>query len=156
MNQKRMDRIGKRQKKRWLFLFLLIAVLGVCGLVTYFFYQSWTTFAQTYHPLEGRKNVRNITIDKPFTILLMGTDNLSSSESNWRPDTIIVVAMNPKKHSAKMVSIPRDTYAEIANTHGWKDKINSSSTWGRIKGVDPVSNVAVYSTSLSLHRLTTM
>jgi polyisoprenyl-teichoic acid--peptidoglycan teichoic acid transferase len=44
----------------------------------------------------------------PRTILLMGTD-----EGKTRTDVLVVVHVDPKQNRVSLISIPRDTYAEI-------------------------------------------
>lgn len=60
--------------------------------------------------------------NRPFSILLMGVDTLTSS---YNADTLLVVTFNPKTLKATILSIPRDTYTTISCTKG-KHKINSS------------------------------
>jgi LCP family protein required for cell wall assembly len=68
----------------------------------------------------------NQDVNKPFTILLMGVDTLSSS---YNADTLLLVTFNPDTLGATMLSIPRDTYTTIACTGG-KHKINASGWYG--------------------------
>lgn len=79
----------------------------------------------------------NKDINKPFSILLMGVDSLSSS---YNADTLLLVTFNPETLSATMLSIPRDTYTTIACTGG-KHKINSSGWYSDKCVVDTVSNL---------------
>jgi len=79
----------------------------------------------------------NKDINKPFSILLMGVDSLSSS---YNADTLLLVTFNPQTLSATMLSIPRDTYTTIACTGG-KHKINSSGWYSDKCVVDTVSKL---------------
>lgn len=79
----------------------------------------------------------NQDVNKPFTILLMGVDTLSSS---YNADTLLLVTFNPDTLGATMLSIPRDTYTQIACTGG-KHKINSSGWYSDKCVVDTVSNL---------------
>ena len=76
-------------------------------------------------------------VNKPFSILLMGVDTLSSS---YNADTLLLVTFNPDTLGATMLSIPRDTYTKIACTGG-KHKINSSGWYSDKCVVDTVSNL---------------
>lgn len=88
------------------------------------------------------KRIKKVDINKdPFTILLIGTDGRSAYTHNWRPDVLILAAINPKNQSIKILSIPRDTYVEIANTKGARDKINASAAYAYQKKIDPVINI---------------
>ncbi len=69
---------------------------------------------------------------KPLSFLLLGIDKRETDTG--RADTIIVVTVNPNDKSTKMISIPRDTYAEIIGLQK-KDKINHSYAFG---GMDMV------------------
>lgn len=145
INQSRVERVRKKRIKKWLFraAFLSLAVIVLSG--SYLFYRTWDAAADTHKPMEGREKSdlreNEVTIDEPFTVLLLGTD-VRKETDNWRADVIMVAAVNPKTHSVKLVSIPRDSYVEIANTGGHRDKINSAPYWGRQKGVGAVTNTA--------------
>jgi LCP family protein required for cell wall assembly len=144
INQSRVERVRKKRIKKWLFraVFLSLAVIILSG--SYLFYRTWDAAADTHKPMEREKSKLREnapTLDKPFTVLLLGTD-VRKETDNWRADVIMVAAINPKTQSVKLVSIPRDSYVEIANTGGHRDKINSAPYWGKQKGVDPVTNTA--------------
>lgn len=90
----------------------------------------------------SKKRTQKVDIAKdPFTILLIGTDGRSAYTQNWRPDVIMLATVNPKQQSMKILSIPRDTYVEIANTNGAKDKINAAASYAYKKNMDPVQNI---------------
>ncbi|GGE19719.1 LytR family transcriptional regulator [Marinithermofilum abyssi] len=119
-------------------LFLLALMYG-----GYLFYQVYNAYQDSYQPLDREKSDKReqaVTLNDPFTVLLIGTDVRNASDQDWRPDVLMVAAVNPKKHSIKMVSIPRDTYTEIANANGLKTKINSSAYYGKTSGVGGVTN----------------
>lgn len=82
--------------------------------------------------IDGKRDGR-VNLDegkKPFSVLLMGIDTgeLGRTEKG-RSDTLIVAVVNPKKHSTKLLSIPRDTYTPI-KVIGRKDKINHAYAYG--------------------------
>ena len=63
-------------------------------------------------------------------VVLFGSDSESIGDPpQGRSDTIIIISINPKFKSLKMISIPRDTYVEIEG-HG-KNKINHAYAWGQ-------------------------
>lgn len=72
------------------------------------------------------KNIRNF--------VLFGIDTQSAGDGQdeagfiGRTDTIIIISINPKFKSIKLISIPRDTYAEVEG-HG-KTKINHAYAYG--------------------------
>lgn len=88
------------------------------------------------------KRTKKVDIEKdPFTVLLIGTDGRSAHTHNWRPDVLMIVAINPKTKSIKIVSVPRDLYVEIANTNGARDKINAAAAYAYQRKLDPVQNI---------------
>jgi LCP family protein required for cell wall assembly len=64
---------------------------------------------------------------KPFTLLLLGTDQREDEPA--RSDTLIYAVIRPKDEKILLVSIPRDTYTEIVGK-GKKDKINHAFAFG--------------------------
>ncbi|WP_281252046.1 LCP family protein [Marininema halotolerans] len=57
---------------------------------------------------------------------------------------MVIAAVNPKKKTMKMVSVPRDTYTSIANTpNGFKTKINAAPYYGVKAGVGPMTNTVL-------------
>ena len=69
-------------------------------------------------------------LSEPFTILLIGVDNL---ENSYNADTLMLVTFNPKTLKVTMLSIPRDTYTNINGT-STRHKINASG-WNGDKSV---------------------
>jgi LCP family protein required for cell wall assembly len=66
---------------------------------------------------------------KPIFILVIGSDARPDEEAtSTRADSIHIVAVNPDKHKATIVGIPRDAYVEIPG-HG-SDKINAALFYG--------------------------
>ncbi|SDX51272.1 transcriptional attenuator, LytR family [Marininema mesophilum] len=123
----------------WILLsILLIIIIGV----SYFFYKVSGAVNDSFDPLNRKssKGQKDLTKQGSFTVLLVGTDVKDSSNQNWRSDTMILAAINPKKKTMKMVSIPRDTYAEIANANATKTKINAAPYYGIKSGVGPMTN----------------
>jgi LCP family protein required for cell wall assembly len=64
---------------------------------------------------------------QPFTVLLMGSDARPKEEAA-RADTIIVAKVDPQQKKVWMLSIPRDTKANIPG-HG-TSKINAAAYYG--------------------------
>jgi len=64
---------------------------------------------------------------RPFSVLLMGVD--ARGNERGRSDTLIYTVVRPKDGRVLMVSIPRDTYAEIVGK-GTMDKITHSYAFG--------------------------
>lgn len=53
------------------------------------------------------------SLDKPFYMMLLGSDKREGEEGPWRSDTNIVARVDPIENVVCMVSIPRDTKIEI-------------------------------------------
>ena len=66
---------------------------------------------------------------KPIFILVIGSDARPDEEAtSTRADSLHIVAINPAKHKATIVGIPRDSYVNIPG-HG-SNKINASLFYG--------------------------
>lgn len=78
---------------------------------------------QWYVPTKQEED--KIEAAKPFSLLLLGVDELDSGRS----DTMMVLTVNPQQESTKLVSIPRDTYVNLASLHKY-DKINHAYAFG--------------------------
>ncbi len=74
------------------------------------------------------------SIDKPFTILLMGVDSKADKlnpNAGFNGDTIMMITFNPHTLNATVFSIPRDTYVPIACLKNQaSSKVNSSAAYG--------------------------
>lgn len=87
--------------------------------------------ADTYAPLPNRPapdatepaQIR----EKPFSVLLMGVD--ARNKERGRSDTLIYTVIRPEDGRVLMVSLPRDTYADMAGK-GFKDKIAHAYAYG--------------------------
>lgn len=140
----RIERKAQRRKKRvrtFVIFFVLFALIG-----SFYTYNLWNAIAKGHDQSATKSDLREKQVDiekEPFTVLLLGVDQRSTEGEKvaWRPDVLMVAAINPGEKTASIVSIPRDTRTTIANTNGWRDKINSAATWGKEKGINPVTNV---------------
>ncbi|MFD2330304.1 LCP family protein [Cohnella sp. GCM10020058] len=81
-------------------------------------------------PTDTARRIVDLNAKDPFTVLLLGVDERSGDVG--RSDTIMVVGVNPTKHSVLLYNIPRDTRTEIVGK-GTTDKINHAYAFG---GVD--------------------
>ncbi len=128
-------RSEKRKKKRtWLRvtgIVVLLLIIGIGGYV-YSVYRSLTNAVDTMHqPLDRKseKRAEDVSLEnkQPFSVLLLGVDQRKGDKG--RSDTMIVLTVNPKLNSVKMLSIPRDTRTEIVGK-GTVDKINHAYAFG--------------------------
>jgi polyisoprenyl-teichoic acid--peptidoglycan teichoic acid transferase len=124
-----------KKKKKWLRvtgIILLVLFIGV-GVYAYSVYRSLTNAVETmHHPIDRAKSdkrVEEVSLQnkQPFSVLLLGVDQRKGDKG--RSDTMIVLSINPKLNSVKMLSIPRDTRTEIIGK-GTEDKINHAYAFG--------------------------
>ncbi|WP_066065353.1 polyisoprenyl-teichoic acid--peptidoglycan teichoic acid transferase TagU [Neobacillus soli] len=124
----------KKKKKKWLRvtgIVLLVLLLGI-GVYAFSVYKSLTNAVDTMHqPIDRKSDKRTEDVSlknkEPFSVLLLGVDQRKGDKG--RSDTMIVLAVNPKLNSVKMLSIPRDTRTEIIGK-GTEDKINHAYAFG--------------------------
>lgn len=85
------------------------------------------------------------TVDKPFTVLIMGVDSTSdklNANAAFNGDTLMLISFNPHTLSATVFSIPRDTYVPIACLKdGGSSKINSSAAYGTQCVINTIQNL---------------
>ncbi|GAF65032.1 putative transcriptional regulator [Bacillus sp. TS-2] len=121
-----------------------ILFIGVVGYGFYLYNSVTKTVDQMHEPLERpisdkRDKEVNMEDQDPLSILLTGVDSRGDNHTG-RSDTIIVMTVNPKEESVKMLSIPRDTRTELIG-RGQQDKINHAYAFGGIQmTVDTVEN----------------
>lgn len=128
----------KTSKRRWLRItgiFFLVLLIGA-GIYGFSIYKSFTNAVDTIHePTDRKKSEKrseDLTLAKkePFSVLMLGVDEREGDKG--RSDTLIVLTVNPKNNSVKMLSIPRDTRTEIIG-RGKQDKINHAYAFGGVE-----------------------
>lgn len=132
-------RTRKSKKKQvWITIGVIIGiiVIGLGSYVFYLFHSVEETANKMYNPVEGDSNSEKkereekLNNKQPISILLMGVDEREGDVG--RSDTLIVMTLNPKKETMRMVSIPRDTKTEIIGD-GRVTKINAAYAYGGVK-----------------------
>jgi polyisoprenyl-teichoic acid--peptidoglycan teichoic acid transferase len=126
-----------KKKRKWLKVtgIVLLVLLVAGGVYGFTVYQSFNKALETIHqPIERKQSEqRDIPLEleekEPFSILILGVDERDGDSG--RSDTMIVLAVNPKANSIKMLSIPRDTRTEIIGK-GIDDKINHAYAFGKV------------------------
>ena len=125
----------KKKKGLKIGLTLLVVLLAIFGLFIWKVYSDVTgTTEKIYKGVDDKEEVRNkpVNINKSdsFSVLMLGVDtgDLGRTEKG-RSDTIMVMTINPRTNQTKIVSVPRDTYTEIAGK-GTMDKINHAYAFG--------------------------
>lgn len=77
----------------------------------------------------SEQSLPSVTRGEAFTLLFLGVDERQNDRG--RSDSIIVLGVNPGKHSVLMFNIPRDTRTEIVG-RGTQDKINHAYAFGGV------------------------
>ncbi|MDC6327621.1 LCP family glycopolymer transferase [Staphylococcus auricularis] len=136
-----------------LWMVALILVIAIVA-VAYFSYKVFVVGDSIHNPLdrnhsELRDKEVNLSKGDPFTIALFGVDSDSERTANGggeRSDTIMVLAVNPERKTTEMISIPRDTQAEMVG-RGTTEKINHAYAYGgpdmAVKSLEQLLNVPI-------------
>lgn len=84
--------------------------------------------------LEDLRELSKTVKDDRINILLLGVDHLDGSQNHedMRTDTMMILSVDPKKKTAFILSIPRDTRVEI---EGYQYKYNKITTAHKFGGV---------------------
>ena len=76
--------------------------------------------------------------EEQFNIVLLGFDRSESriqAQNLFRPDTIIIAAVNFRTAEVSLLSIPRDSYVKISGSETY-DKINHAYAYGFLRAVE--------------------
>ncbi|MFC6164427.1 LCP family protein [Lactiplantibacillus dongliensis] len=156
MSENNQEPMGPRERRRrqqnphlrpkrhrpWVITLLILLAFVVAGASAWGF-KTWNTAKNTMNTTfqaTGTSKERNVDAviknNKPFSILLLGTDTGAlgrSAKTNFsaRTDTMIICTINPKKETMSLTSIPRDTLVTI---DGQAEKINAAYTIGGASG----------------------
>ena len=136
----------KRKVLKWIGLIVGIFIVAVAGLLAKVYFDAKNTVENLNVDIE-KSDLREVTVsvekEEPISVLLLGVDERSGDAG--RSDTMIVLTVNPNTNDTKMLSIPRDTYTDIAG-HGM-DKINHAYAFGGIelsrKTVEGLLNIPI-------------
>ncbi|MDT3925651.1 LCP family glycopolymer transferase [Staphylococcus saprophyticus] len=135
--------------------FIGILVMLALIAVIYLGYKIFSVGGSIHNPLDRDKSSlrdKNVNLDDgdPFTIALFGVDSNAERNANGggqRSDTIMVLSVNPEKKTTEIVSIPRDTQADIVGK-GTTEKINHAYAYGgpdmAVKSLEKLLNVPIY------------
>ncbi|SDC07333.1 cell envelope-related function transcriptional attenuator common domain-containing protein [Terribacillus halophilus] len=131
------SRKGKNKKKRiWLrvllsLIVILILVVGVFAFLTINNARSTVSNIQkSTNAIDQKEVQKKVENNEKLNVLLLGVDEREGDAG--RSDALMVMSLDPDNDSMKIVSIPRDTRAEIVG-NGTTEKINHAYARG---GVD--------------------
>lgn len=80
---------------------------------------------------EVSKTLTKAEYDNIINILLIGSDSKDMNDTYaGTSDCLMIISINPKYKSLKLISIPRDTAVDIDQEHG-RYKINHAFAWGK-------------------------
>jgi len=115
-------------KKVWKWVAIIALVLVVVGIIVAvkIYSDVKSTVDEIYTPISDDETDR-VSDNEPFSALILGVDERANDAG--RSDTMILLTVNPKLGTTKMLSIPRDTYTEIVGLDK-QDKINHAYAFG--------------------------
>ncbi|PTE72486.1 LytR family transcriptional regulator [Staphylococcus devriesei] len=137
-------------------LLWFIGILAAFAIVAVIFIVAsiYITGGKIHNPLNRQHSeLRSKNVDlkngDPFTIALFGVDSdaqRKSANDGERSDTVMLLSINPNKQTTEIVSVPRDTQAEIVG-RGTTEKINHAYAYGgptmAVKSLEKLMNVPV-------------
>ena len=78
---------------------------------------------------ETQDSNKEVTTE-PFIVYISGSDSRTGIKTTARSDVNIVAVVDPAKGKMLLVSIPRDTYVQLHDTTGIKDKLTHAGVYG--------------------------
>lgn len=123
----------RKLKMKNILLLVLVLLITSGGLASYGIYRNVAkSINNMYEPLHRDSEQQNTAASHdPISILLLGIDERPGDKG--RPDSMIVITVNPKTKKTTMTSIPRDTRVFIRSKNTFS-KMNSAYTYGGIEG----------------------
>ncbi|SFA55985.1 transcriptional attenuator, LytR family [Anoxybacillus pushchinoensis] len=127
---------NKGGKIRYKIIAIVVLLFIIAGAYAFSMYGKFKeTINEMHEPIERerseqRENELSLGKGEPISFLLIGVDERKNDRG--RADSLIVVTLNPKEQSIKMLSIPRDTRTAIVGK-GKEDKINHSYAFGGVE-----------------------
>lgn len=121
---------------------LVVTLLAVAAMAAFAYVKN---IDNNLHAGVDASGLENVLVERtsegdPFYVLLMGTDG-REGESTFRSDTIILARVDPANRQVTLISIPRDTYVDLAG-YG-PNKINAARAYGGPElAVSTVANFA--------------
>ena len=131
------DSNKKKHVLSWVVSIVVVVIVAAASYSAYVYFKAKNAVDQTYDPnnkveiKSGEFNGKN-----SFAVLLMGTDTgaLSRTEKMGNTDTMILAVVNPKKKRYSLMSIPRDTMAQMIGASKFEvQKINAAYSIGGAK-----------------------
>ncbi len=138
----REERKGTSNFAKLLFTIVLALLCAVIVCVTVFensylmdkFFNEQADSANGFFKFKRRNDFQVPFSPRRQNILLLGVDSNGAGTDLWegtRSDTIMIVNVDPKTHTVKAISIPRDSKVYLADNKGVQ-KINSAHAIGGV------------------------
>jgi LCP family protein required for cell wall assembly len=123
---------GWKRAILWTFGTLLALAIGTAGVLAWFVYdrlEKVTTITGNRDYQAVSKHLDLPIANQPVTVLVLGYDHRSWEKTTQsRSDTLMLMRLDPKRHSLTALSMPRDMHVEIPG-HGL-DKLNAAYSYG--------------------------
>lgn len=147
----------KRKKKTSLIKKVVVTVIIVLAILVilvaaFIFYKFFSLNNSINNPLDREHSeLRDKPREKgdPISIVLFGIDDdevRKQENGGQRSDSIVLLSINPKDKKTEMISVPRDTHAEIVGKDT-EEKINHAYAYGgpdmAVKSVEKLMNVPI-------------
>ncbi|AXN36518.1 LytR family transcriptional regulator [Latilactobacillus curvatus] len=125
-------KVKKHRTMKVLILILTLVLFGGGAYALRISNQVKSAANKIYKPNATKKAAKTIKHKKPFSILLLGVDTGAEGRvDKGNSDTMIVATVNPDKEQVKLVSIPRDTLAQLQGAEKFDmQKINAAYNVG--------------------------
>ncbi|MDF7638048.1 LCP family protein [Lactobacillus sp. ESL0791] len=119
-------------------LAVLVALVTATAVYSAYIYFKTKKTADSVYDNNNRVEIRDGEFNgkNKFAVLLMGTDTgaFDRKEKIGNTDTIILTAVNPQKKRYTLMSVPRDTMAQMVGTKNFQaEKINAAYPIGGAK-----------------------
>ncbi|OIS56924.1 LCP family protein [Staphylococcus equorum] len=146
-----------RKKKKTLTKKIVVTVIIVLAILVilvaaFIFYKLFSLNNSINNPLDREHSeLRDKPREKgdPISIVLFGIDDdevRKQGNGGQRSDSIVLLSINPEDKKTEMISVPRDTHAEIVGKDT-EEKINHAYAYGgpdmAVKSVEKVMNVPI-------------
>lgn len=126
-----------QKHKRFCFIAVMLVLLGIGVFFNNLYSKTKSAVNKTYDS-QNKTTIKRGEFNgrHKFAVLLMGTDTgaLNRKDKFGNTDTIILAIVNPQKKQYSLVSIPRDSMAQMIGTKNFEvQKINAAYQIGGAK-----------------------
>jgi LCP family protein required for cell wall assembly len=120
----------KKKRSHWLrnIILLIVAYFAVAVVTTVQPMPVPFTSLKVAAPFPGGPALLFGLPNRPYTVLIIGLDRRPTETGASRTDSVLLLRIDPNKHKASFLSIPRDTMMQIPASDGtyFNDRINTA------------------------------